>query len=178
MLWVSLVFGCLLALFVIQCRGQFEICSACARECDLDTFKLGSKRMLMFHKEDTWENAKRKCEQLGMFLVSPATEEENGLLRDFLNKRIYGDQINPTWRGWNLWLGGSDQEIEGTFKWHSQAPYNYSNFKKPNEPNGGTSENCMEVHTVTQKDLLWNDADCGIRNTFICEITDSGLSFE
>ena len=56
------------------------------------------------------------------------------------------------------WIGLSDVDEENNWVWSDGSPYNYSHFSEY-EPNGGSSENCVNV--VIYGDLgRWNDNPC------------------
>ena len=70
------------------------------------------------------------------------------------------DYYNPTY------FGGSDADNEGTWKWQDGSEFVYKNWGD-NEPNGDTSENCMEINVYG----TWNDVDCGGEHSinYMCE---------
>ncbi|XP_046399558.1 hemolymph lipopolysaccharide-binding protein-like [Ischnura elegans] len=66
------------------------------------------------------------------------------------------------------WLGFDDQLVEGEFVTIFGQPLNSSGFYtwySPEEPNGGTRENCGTAST----NGLLNDENCGCEISFICE---------
>ena len=67
-----------------------------------------------------------------------------------------------------IWLGGSDLETEGQWKWAStenevsRDPY----FWKSDQPdNGDREEHCLEMHPYGE----WNDEKCSDRQISVCE---------
>lgn len=71
----------------------------------------------------------------------------------------------------NVWLGGTDWTVEGTFVWE---PYgdkmNYTNFA-PGEPNNLNNENCLLIDGPDHKhhQYLWDDRDCDKSESYICK---------
>lgn len=176
---VKMKLGMLLVLLkvIAMINGQMEVCSILTQESDRDKFKLGNKKMVLFHREETYENAVRKCEQIGMHLLSPTTKRDNHKLKQFLTRKILRNPSSyPSWRGWNLWIGATDKKTEGTFIWASTGePMNFTSWA-PEEPNGFRHENCVEIAWITRGKLVWKDCRCSIRNFFICEVLDYGLT--
>lgn len=66
----------------------------------------------------------------------------------------------------SAYIGGTDAETDGTWKWDDGEPFNYDNWDV-NEPNGGLDENCIELRPSGK----WNDMRCGQETNFdfICE---------
>ena len=54
--------------------------------------------------------------------------------------------------GMATFVGASDADNEGTWKWGDGEPFTYTNWAK-NEPNGNDTENCLEIDYY----LKWND---------------------
>ena len=53
------------------------------------------------------------------------------------------------------WIGFNDITTDGTWVWSDGTPSDYTIWS-PNEPNGGTNENCGELFNG-----VWNDLPCG-----------------
>lgn len=106
---------------------------------------------------DTWANAQAFAVTLGGNLATVTTAEENDFLYGLWGK----NGSNPLQRHIRLFIGLSDSEKEGVFKWASGESYNAStqyNFSV-SEPNGGTRENY--VHLWDKPGVFsqfgWND---------------------
>jgi hypothetical protein len=67
-------------------------------------------------------------------------------------------QIVPNY----VWLGATDEAVEGDWKWITGEPWSYTNWD-PGEPNGGTSENCLDYSDGVDK---WNDESCSRKINF------------
>uniref|UniRef100_A0A3B4XQ56 C-type lectin domain-containing protein n=1 Tax=Seriola lalandi dorsalis TaxID=1841481 RepID=A0A3B4XQ56_SERLL len=72
----------------------------------------------------------------------------------------------------NVWIGLTDSETEGTWKWVDGTPLTTS-YWASDEPNnigpGNTAENCGEV-MMHQLENNWNDLSCDNLKLWICEI--------
>uniref|UniRef100_A0A4W6FVA5 C-type lectin domain-containing protein n=1 Tax=Lates calcarifer TaxID=8187 RepID=A0A4W6FVA5_LATCA len=101
----------------------------------------------------TWQESRNYCLQEGADLMIINSEEE---------------QVNQ-WKD-NIWIGLTDRETEGTWKWVDGTPLTTS-YWASNEPNGHTilrDEDCGEVMLHEIKDN-WNDKACDDPNFWICE---------
>ena len=112
----------------------------------------------------TFSNAETICEELApgwtLARVDDATEDGyvNGLI------------------GNDLWIGGSDEAVEGTWRWRDGVQFwqgdetgtpvggLYSNWKS-DEPNAGADEDCTRQKNGGQ----WEDKKCTDKERFICE---------
>jgi hypothetical protein len=109
----------------------------------------------------TWSAAKDYCIQMGGHLATITSKEENDFVKSNIIDRIKG----------NYWLGGTDEDSEGNWKWiNKEGVLIYSNWYK-GEPNngGGKGEDYL---------IFWYAygqwADYGLPNNdptcfFICE---------
>ena len=69
----------------------------------------------------TWHEAKAVCENMNSHLVEIFSEAQQTIIEE-LAKSKYNNNV-----GW--WIGLTDKEVEGTFKWyHSNKPAVYSNW--------------------------------------------------
>ncbi|XP_073729806.1 uncharacterized protein [Misgurnus anguillicaudatus] len=76
----------------------------------------------------TWTESRRYCKERGADLIIINNKEE----QDFINKNSGKD---------NLWIGLSDSDEEGRWKWVDGSTQS-SRFWASGEPNGGRRENC------------------------------------
>jgi hypothetical protein len=98
----------------------------------------------------TWESAGQACAQHGAHLAVIDDAGENAHVRGLLDG--------------NFWIGLSDLEVEGDFRWVTGAPLDYTNWAS-GEPNNWWGEDCVEVRGNGQ----WNDENCGRSRPFVCE---------
>jgi len=68
----------------------------------------------------------------------------------------------------SFWIGLTDIEVEGTFRWQDGTLPNYTNWN-PLEPNNeGGNEDCGQIWGIRGRQ--WNDEFCGFSYFFICEV--------
>jgi len=88
----------------------------------------------------TWAAAKADAESKGGYLATITSSSEKNAV----------EQV----RTQNSWLGASDVESEGNWKWVTGEPWSYTSWNN-GEPNGGTGENYLLTWT---SDGNWNDS--------------------
>jgi hypothetical protein len=65
-----------------------------------------------------------------------------------------------------LWIGYNDQSQEGVWKWVDGTPKGYTRWAVGEPNNGpGANEDCVEL----KSDAYWNDVNCGLSRSFVCE---------
>ena len=74
-----------------------------------------SHHYLFIPDKKTWQQAKQACEDMGGHLVTITSKEEN----DFVYKLTSGK---------NTWIGCTDQEKEGEWKWVTGETFSYKNW--------------------------------------------------
>lgn len=105
----------------------------------------------------TWEVAQKTCIRDGGELAMIDTDAENNALF-----KAFGPKIPVG----NLWIGLSDEAIEGQFRWISGDLLDFSLWR-PGEPNNGDgNEDCTEWLT---SDGRWNDLPCTTLRASLCE---------
>ncbi|XP_041837976.1 CD209 antigen-like [Melanotaenia boesemani] len=101
----------------------------------------------------SWEESRNDCRQKGADLIIINSEEEQN----------FANQLKKY-----MWIGLTDSENEGTWKWVDGSQLTTS-YWGPNEPNGNRKENCGDIKTFkTQKS--WNDEECSHTLSWICEM--------
>lgn len=70
----------------------------------------------------SWHDAKALCESLGGYLATATSKEEN----DFIYQHFGKDHV--------CWLGATDEEAEGTWRWITGEPFEFKNWlgREPN----------------------------------------------
>ena len=100
----------------------------------------------------SWHAAQRWCEDQGGHLASITSAEEN----QFIYKHFAREQV--------CWLGGTDREKEGSWKWDDGEPLEYQNWFRA-EPSGADGEDYMAMGNGGHNwggihhryDAFWND---------------------
>ena len=108
----------------------------------------------VFDKKVKWAQASAYCQSLGGHLVTVTSSGENNIVKQLVNAV-----------GGNCFIGGTDEETEGTWKWCTGEKMNYTNWA-PNEPNNFDNQDYMQMYS----DGTWDDL--GNQNEsiyFICE---------
>lgn len=120
----------------------------------------------LFKTDKSWDSANRICTNAGGHLATIQSDEENMI--------VYNYMLSQNCE--SAYIGLSDEETEGKWKWCNGEEVSYTNWHK-DEPNGGTKENyAMYYYKFT--DGSWNDG--GFKNGstvndvgfFICEWVD------
>ncbi|XP_058023869.1 collectin-12-like [Ahaetulla prasina] len=102
--------------------------------------------------EENWEMARKKCADRDSHLLIINTKQEQDFVIQTLKQSI--------------WLGLSDIETEGTWRWVDGSPLEKWSWRT-GEPNndGKNGEDCA----VLYKEGKWNDIHCNARVKFVCE---------
>lgn len=95
---------------------------------------------------DSWEAAKEYCEQLGGHLVVINSAKENEAVWNYVNSKGYE----------SVYLGLSDTEEEGNWKWVNGDPVEYTNWKE-GEPNAYTDAENYAEYAFDVEGGYWND---------------------
>lgn len=113
----------------------------------------------------SWSEAESYCRGLGGHLATITSQAEMDFIR----------QLNGLKKNYNYWLGGSDAEKEGEWKWVTGEAWTYTFWGSGQPDNSqlysGVTENYLQA--CYDWDMKWNDsaiiqdstASCG----FICE---------
>uniref|UniRef100_A0A8C9YTA1 C-type lectin domain-containing protein n=1 Tax=Sander lucioperca TaxID=283035 RepID=A0A8C9YTA1_SANLU len=103
----------------------------------------------------TWQQSRDDCRQKGADLVIINSKEEQDFTRNFQKR---------------LWIGLTDSETEGTWKWVDGTPLTKS-YWDSGEPNDENGEDCVEIRFYNSENS-WNDVGCSTRLNWICERKD------
>jgi cysteine-rich repeat protein len=113
-------------------------------------------------QETSWQSARTAClaKGAGWDLASITSVGEQTFL---------DNNVNPSE---NAWLGGTDEVTEGVYVWTDGEAFSYAPWG-PGEPNGGTSDNCIESVADTGFDY-WATLSCSLSRDYICERKAAG----
>lgn len=119
-----------------------------------DAVMLGGHCYLFSNTVLRWHEAKVLCELLHGHLACIESNEEQKVVVQYLHDR-------PSW------LGGTDEDVEGQWKWVNGSPFTYTSWGSGQPDNAGGVENWL--HTYGSG--IWNDTSEGITYSFgfLCE---------
>ncbi len=113
-----------------------------------------------FGGSTTWADAQTACLGLTGYLMTVTSASEQSRLHNALHVGT-------------PWIGGSDQAVEGTFRWVTPEPFAFTAYA-PGEPDDdvsvGGNGDCL---AVTAADGTWGDTNCtfvGFTTGRICEL--------
>lgn len=114
----------------------------------------------IFDNKVSWQQAKLVCEGMGGHLATITSKEEN----EFCYSVFVGSKAT------HCWLGATDAESEGNWKWVTDEPLEYKNFAK-GEPNGGKNANALKYYSGYNSIAsgLWDDTAGSNKNVYMCE---------
>ncbi|XP_054897724.1 C-type lectin domain family 4 member M-like [Poeciliopsis prolifica] len=104
--------------------------------------------------EKTWQESRTYCQSLGADLMVINSKEKQDFANSFQT---------------NMWIGLTDSETEGSWKWVDGSPLTTS-YWPDGEPNGKRDENCGAIKTFTAE-RSWNDRACSASLKWICEMS-------
>ncbi|XP_067289935.1 CD209 antigen-like protein C [Pseudorasbora parva] len=118
------------------------------------------------NEEKSWTESRRYCTARGADLI-------------IINNRKEQDILKKVSDGTLVWIGLTDSEVEGRWKWvdGSSLTSGFS-FWWSGEPNGGSKENCVLAVNHGQRwpqSLGWLDDPCDRAYQWICEKNISQL---
>ncbi|CAK0748295.1 exported hypothetical protein [Gammaproteobacteria bacterium] len=106
-----------------------------------------------------WGSAQSACGQLGGYLATITSQEEN----DWITTNIIA-AVNSS-----VWVGGTDEGHEGTWTWVTGEIWDYKNWN-PGEPNNlGGNENYLEIASARLPNGIWNDGQGYYSLPYLCE---------
>lgn len=116
-------------------------------------------------EKKTWQEARQTCLGMDGDLTSIQSEDEEKIIIRELD-RLGVDKA---------WIGLNDIGNERDFSWSDKRMYVYSNWGSL-EPNGWTSENCVNIQPPS-KSRKWNDSACNVQMRFVCKVVLDQLNY-
>ncbi|KAM7419045.1 hypothetical protein PAMA_016250 [Pampus argenteus] len=107
-------------------------------------------------RKNSWQESRNDCLRRGTDLLIINSKEEQEFVDQFKKE---------------FWIGLSDSETEGIWKWVDESPVITSfSYWGNNEPNShqGKDEDCGEIKLMNGEHK-WNDKPCEYKNLWICE---------
>ena len=111
---------------------------------------------LYYQTPVTWYFAEEFCEAMGGHLVCVTSDGENSFVKALIS-------------GNRAWLGATDIDSEGSWRWVSGEQFSYSDWDsgEPNNSTGGENSSEDYAHYNPNK---WNDTTGCLTLGFVCEI--------
>ncbi|XP_048882081.1 C-type lectin domain family 4 member E isoform X1 [Brienomyrus brachyistius] len=112
-----------------------------------------------------WESSKASCETLGSHLVVLRSHEQHEALEQEVRRLRQLD--------YHFWIGLSDRETEGDWKWVDNSTVNFTywnveNSQPDNHLSGGIhGEDCAVLNSIHK---YWADVPCDFLYKHICEM--------
>jgi hypothetical protein len=120
-----------------------------------DGFEIGFGRISVVSGSFTWAEAKTDAETRGGHLLTLTSALENTALL----------LVNPTIGSTGSWIGYTDQNIEGQFRWVTDESGTFTNFAS-GQPDNASNEDFVHFFTT---DAKWNDHNATHRTAYALE---------
>jgi hypothetical protein len=107
----------------------------------------------------TWAEAGQACQRVSGHLATITDAAEQAFVEHAFFDRGSGLQLT-------LWLGGTDLNDEGRFRWVTAEPFRYQRFHHREPDNRDGAQHCLVVQAASRR---WHDRDCEYRYPVLCE---------
>ena len=104
-------------------------------------------------EEKNWDDAEDFCKQEGGNLASITSKA----IKDYVTEGLKTKGLDK------VWVGGTDKEEEGVWKWSDNRPFEFKSWADGEPNNANNGENCMDM-----KSNGWNDDSCQNEVKFLC----------
>lgn len=104
----------------------------------------------------SWLTAQRICDSEGATLATGRSR------RSF-------DEIRKHYGNHRMWIGVTDMNHENKFEYADGGPVSYKMFLAGQPSNSGGNEHCVEANTDKNQPGYWNDNNCDVKQSFLCQ---------
>lgn len=141
-------------------------------EIDDNKETFGNHTYSIITKKMSWQEAKEYCESLGGYLVTITSEQEQAFIASFIREKGFTQN--------RFWMGATDKDKEGTWKWITGEKFSYINWGTAQPNNNETGGQDYGVYVgINSPDFgvyagKWDDINEGSEEDiyFICEWGD------
>jgi hypothetical protein len=121
------------------------------------TFQGHSYMVVIPEKDLEWHQAKAACEALGGHLATITSKEEQAFITKLADGRY-------------LFLGATDEKVEGTYVWVTGEPFTFTDWMEGQPNNYGDAENWLATYDGGQWVDVANEGSAFWMPTgYICE---------
>ena len=121
--------------------------------CEPDWEENGNRCYLWSRDVKNWTEAEDFCQRKGGHLASVTSTTINDYVLEGKGKRSMP-----------LWIGGSDLEVNGVWKWADCSVWDFTIWKQ-GEPNDHlVPQDCLSIHPEERK---WDDVGCNTKSGFL-----------
>ena len=103
-----------------------------------------------------WAKAEKHCNYCKGHLASVTSEAKNKFILSEIKKQNTA----------MLWIGGSEKEEQGNWKWTDQSPWSFENWADNLTSQGG---NCL-CYNSTPTTTRWSPSKCDQKFKFVCSV--------
>ena len=135
---------------------------ACDGKCKEHCSFYGGHWFKYFAEPKTWHEAKAACEAMGGHLATSTSPEKNEFLAD-----LVGNAVAQLGGNAQVWLGATDEEQEGVWKWVTGEEWSYTNWRAGQPDNAGGKEHYLHFNWGERG--KWNDYLPTVKLGYICE---------
>ena len=131
----------------------------CVQNCQEDWEANGQYCYFWSNSSDGWNDAEQICRGKGGHLASVTSSAANEYILRELAKRASAEE---------LWIGGTDEELEGTWKWTDGSAWGFS-FWDEDRPSTNRNQNCLQYYSYHNHNRTkWYDYGCDQLLRFLC----------
>lgn len=105
--------------------NNFSVDQDTSKMIDMQRMEFAGNTYQYFNDELSWEEAKAACENMGGHLATITSEEEQRFIKSLI------DNCTKDY----YWLGGTDRETEGVWKWVTGEEFSFKNWSANNPDN-------------------------------------------
>ena len=154
-------------LFAVKCGKDFpeeQKRPGCVQYCKTgEQEEFGDHCYFWSSNKQNWDESKSHCEIMNGTLAAVTSLP----IHNFLVRKVdKGSDNQYTW----FWIGGTDRETEGNWKWVDGSDWNFSHWAtlRDKQPSGGPNQNCLQIYHGRYATNGWNDQYCYMALPFIC----------
>jgi hypothetical protein len=142
-----------------RCDGADNDCSGLADDaaaCDCTRTSIGEREYHLCNLPLPWAEAARLCADKGLVLARLDSRADS--------RALYQAARRISTQPW--WIGYSDREREGDFRWREGDAGSFAHWDKGQPNNRGCNEDCVALRDGRRG--AWQDAPCRQHRPFIC----------